>query len=74
MNPTATEDQTVVAGKWRGTQGLAEDTRYYGNWMRDEAERGIGHLYPNVEITPKIVRERPDLRATAYKPLVLSIG
>ncbi len=27
-------------------QGLAEDVRYYGKWMRDEAEARIGHLYP----------------------------
>jgi adenine-specific DNA methylase len=33
---------------YRGAQGLAEDVRYYGQWMRDEAERRIGHLYPKV--------------------------
>lgn len=27
-------------------QGLAEDLRYYGTWMRNEAEARIGHLYP----------------------------
>lgn len=27
-------------------QGLAEDVRYYGTWMRKEAEARIGHLYP----------------------------
>ena len=27
-------------------QGLAEDVRYYGTWMRNEAEARIGHLYP----------------------------
>ncbi len=32
-------------GNWRGAQGLAEDVRYYGKWMRDEAEKRIGHLY-----------------------------
>jgi putative DNA methylase len=31
---------------WRGARGLAEDVRYYGKWMRDEAEKRIGHLYP----------------------------
>ena len=71
VNPTATEGQTVVAGKWCGTQGLAQDTRYYGNWMRDEAERRIGHLYPNVEITPKIVRERPDLEPYERRSLTV---
>src|SRR5713226_2276445 len=35
---------------WRGAQGLAEDVRYYGRWMRDEAERRIGHLYPKVRL------------------------
>ncbi len=50
---------------WHGAQGLADDVRYYGQWMRDEAEKRIGHLYPPVEITPEMARERPDL-----KPLV----
>jgi putative DNA methylase len=48
-----------------GAQGLAEDVRYYGQWMRDEAEKRIGHLYPKIEITAEMARERPDL-----KPLV----
>ena len=47
---------------WQGAAGLAEDIRYYGQWMRDEAERRIGHLYPKVEITREMVRERPDLK------------
>ena len=49
-------------GFWRGAQGLAEDVRYYGQWMRAEAERRIGHLYPPVEITEAMVQERPDLK------------
>jgi putative DNA methylase len=47
---------------WKGAQGLAEDVRYYGKWMRDEAEKRIGHLYPKVEITPEMVKEREDLK------------
>ena len=34
---------------YRGAEGLAEDVRFYGRWMRDEAERRIGHLYPKVK-------------------------
>ena len=45
-----------------GAQGLAEDVRYYGQWMRDEAEKRIGHLYPKVEITAEMAKERPDLK------------
>ena len=50
---------------WKGVEGLAEDVRYYGAWMREEAQKRIGHLYPPVEITAEMVAERPDL-----KPLV----
>ncbi len=31
---------------WKGAAGLAADVRYYGKWMRDEAWKRIGHLYP----------------------------
>lgn len=36
---------------WPGATGLAEDVRRYGKWMRDEAEKRIGHLYPKVKIS-----------------------
>ena len=48
--------------EWKGAQGLAEDVRYYGQWMRDEAEKRIGHLYPKVEVTSAMAEERPDLK------------
>lgn len=35
---------------WKGAEGLAEDVRYYGQWMRDEAEKRIGHLYPKARL------------------------
>jgi adenine-specific DNA methylase len=47
---------------WRRAQGLADDVRYYGKWMRDEAEKRIGHLYPKVKITKEMAKERPDLK------------
>jgi putative DNA methylase len=36
--------------------------RYYGQWMRDEAEKRIGHLYPKVEVTAEMAKVRPDLK------------
>ena len=33
-----------------GNQGLAEDIRRYGIWLVEEAQRRIGHLYPDVEL------------------------
>ena len=62
VNPEARTDSRLLSREWRGAQGLAEDVRCYGRWMRDEAEKRIGHLYPKVEITAETVRERPDLK------------
>ena len=52
VNPEARKDKSLFQKTWRGAQGLAEDVRYYGKWMRDEAEKRIGHLYPKVKIPP----------------------
>ena len=62
INPEAVSAVELVERQWKGARGLAEDVRYYGQWMRDQAQRRIGHLYPKVEVTPTIVRERPDLK------------
>lgn len=35
--------------EWPGATGLAEDVRYYGEWMRKKAFERIGHLYPKVK-------------------------
>ena len=56
------EKQASLHEDWSGAKGLAEDVRRYGAWMRAEAEKRIGHLYPKIEITPEIVAERPDLK------------
>jgi len=47
---------------WPGATGLAEDVRRYGYWMREEAKKRIGHLYPQVEITKEMAEKRPDLK------------
>jgi putative DNA methylase len=50
VNPNA--QGQLKRGHWngRGAQGLAEDVRYYGQWMRDEAEKRIGNLYPKAKL------------------------
>ena len=35
---------------WTGNNGLAADVKYYGTWMKEEAARRIGHLYPKVKV------------------------
>jgi putative DNA methylase len=59
------EKQTSIPEDWPRASGLAEDVRRYGLWMRDQAAKRIGHLYPEVEVTAAMAKARPDL-----KPLV----
>jgi putative DNA methylase len=49
VNPEA-RGKTDYTGEWKGAQGLAEDVRYYGEWMKKEAFKRIGHLYPKVKV------------------------
>lgn len=48
VNPDARTSKMSQA--WSRTQGLAEDVRYYGEWMKQEAYKRIGHLYPKVKV------------------------
>ena len=62
VNPKTRSKVGGTSGSWKGATGLAEDVRYYGEWMRREAEKRIGHLYPKVEVTAEMANERPDLK------------
>ena len=62
VNPDGRCGGAGVDAAWKGAAGLAEDVRYHGKWMRDEAEKRIGHLYPKVEVTAEMVEDRPDLK------------
>ena len=51
-SPVNPESQSVLnQDQWTGTSGLAEDIRYYGEWMKQAAFKRIGHLYPKVKVT-----------------------
>lgn len=49
VNPEAQKKIGRDAG-WKNVAGLTEDVRYYGQWIRDEAEKRIGHLYLKVKL------------------------
>jgi len=55
------ENITAFGEYWEGAKGLAEDVRRYGYWMREEAFKKIGHLYPQIDVTAKMAEERDDL-------------
>jgi putative DNA methylase len=61
----------LVENSWSGAKGLAEDVRRYGAWMRAEAEKRIGHLYPQVEITAEMAKEQPDLKSLVGQKLTV---
>ena len=62
---------TLIERDWKGAKGLAEDVRYYGQWMCEEAEKQIGHFYPEIEVTAEMVRERPDLERYRCRKLTV---
>ena len=71
VNPETRGKADLVGREWHAAEGLAEDVRYYGEWMRTEAQRRIGHLYPKVKVTAEMVRERPDLKDYLDKDLTV---
>ena len=71
VNPESRKNATLIAGKWKGAKGLAEDVRHYGQWMRDKAEKRIGHLYPKIAVTADMARSRPDLKPYVGKELTV---
>lgn len=70
VNPESLE-KLSSSGSWQGAAGLAEDIRYYGKWMRAEAEKRMGHFYPKVKINAEMAKGRPDLKAHVAKELTV---
>ena len=60
-HPSVNPGSKRIASSWKRCHGLSKDIQYYGKWMRDEAFKRIGHLYPQVEITEEMAKDRPDL-------------
>lgn len=63
------ERQARLHDDWSGAKGLAEDVRRYGHWMRTEASKRIGHLYPDIVITADMAARRPDLKSLVGQSL-----
>ena len=81
--PPVHPDVDTTLMTWDRAQGLAADVEAYGRWMRDEAERRIGHLYPDAtgpdgeKLTPIAwiwarTVESPDPAWSGHVPLVAS--
>lgn len=46
QHPVNPESNHLLEMDWPGASGLQDDVRYYGEWMRLEAKKRIGKLYP----------------------------
>ncbi|MBP9152518.1 MAG: DUF1156 domain-containing protein, partial [Flavobacteriales bacterium] len=52
--PINPEIQAKIAfTKWELGKGLAEDLRYYGKWINEEAKKRIGQYYPKAKVGNK---------------------
>ena len=71
VNSEARRGRGSTEARWKGAAGMAEDVRYYGKWMRDEAEKRIGHLYPKIEVTTEMAHARPDLKPYVGRKLTV---
>jgi putative DNA methylase len=57
---------------WPGATGLAEDIRYYGEWMRAEAQKRIGDFYPTITVTAQMAVGRTDLKHLVGQKLIVT--
>ena len=69
--PPVSPSVSQTKSEWKGAEGLAEDVQFYGNWMRNEAEKRIGNSYPKVKVTSEMTAERPDLRPYVNRELTV---
>ena len=69
--PESQRVERLTNNTYRGAQGLADDVRYYGKWMRNEAQRRIGHLYPKVRVTKDMAINRADLEPYVGRELTV---
>jgi len=61
VNPEVRDQKSLLERQWIGANGLAEDVRRYGQWIRNVAFQRIGHLYPHIQVSEGLVNERQDL-------------
>jgi putative DNA methylase len=68
VNPKS-KSEDIDMSFWRNGQGLAEDIKYYGEWIKTKVEANFGCQYPKTHISESIISERPDLKKYRGKEL-----
>ena len=63
VNPEAQKQLSQMQRSWSGAQGMAEDVRFYAQWIQNHATKSLGVMYPKVNVTKDLVNEMPDLKS-----------
>ena len=71
VNPAVRQEKRLIERGWTGAQGLAEDVRYYGQWMRERGREAHRASVSEGRVTEEMVAERPDLKR--YKGRKLTV-
>jgi putative DNA methylase len=53
VHPKVGSTQMVLGKPLNGIHGLLDDFQYYGNWVQDQAEKKLAHLYPKIKLPPE---------------------
>jgi putative DNA methylase len=65
------EKKLALDREWPGAKGLAEDVVRYGTWMRSEAQKRLGHLYPPILVTDEMACKQPELKPLVKQSLTI---
>lgn len=69
VNPSSQANSSLLARETTQARGIADDVRYYGDWVRARAERKLAELYPALEITRDVAQDRSDLKSLVGRSL-----
>lgn len=67
VNPEISKQ--FLKSHWEGSEGLKSDIKYYGNKIYNEAKKHIGNIYPNINISQDLIKNRHDLEIHKGKTL-----
>lgn len=76
VNQTSSDSQLQCETKsettWSKTQGIVDDIRFYGEWIRKRAQEKIGHLYPQVQLPDEIGGDKATVVAWIWARTIIS--
>lgn len=72
VNPETRVSLVHVESEWKGVRGLVDDIQYYGQWIKEEAQKRIGYLYPTIELPQEYEADKATIIAWIWARTVKS--